>query len=106
MFTVEGLVKVKFVKGTERNPFTIRNSLELELLVAQYGQQAMDIDAHQNTQGTHTNAPNHQQQQHQQQQPQLNSSYEMLPHETQPSTPAKFAQSNWNTTLTNNNSTG
>lgn len=87
VFTIDGIVKIKFAKGPNHNAFTVRNSLELECLVAQ--QQSMETDGPNITPLAHSNVS----QQHKEQQP-LESSFEMLPGETVTQAATSNAHSN------------
>lgn len=101
VFTTDGLVKIKFARGPEHNAFTIRNSLELECLVAQHGPHAMEHESPNSTQSSHSN-PLTQPMHHEQEQQHMNSSIEMLPNELKQ---AQNTQSNGTTTPASNNST-
>lgn len=83
VFTADGLVKIKFSKGINQNTYTIRNTLELERLVAQQQQceqqvahqHAMELDEPNNS--PLPNADNTQTEAQQQ----LQTSFQLLPNE-------------------------
>lgn len=86
VFTVDGLVKIKFNKGTNHTSHTIHNTLELEVLVAQ--QQSMETEELNNSPLPITGMP----------QQQFNASFEMLPNEPNTHTTAIATNSNMTST--------
>lgn len=54
VYTLDGVVKIKFAKGPNQRAHTIRNVLELEFLVEQFNQQLMEVDLNAQTHGVST----------------------------------------------------
>lgn len=58
VFTMDGLVKVKFVKGPNQRTFTTRSIIELENLTEQHNHNAMDVETHTDTQNKNSQTNN------------------------------------------------
>lgn len=59
VFTQDGLIKVRFVRGASNQTFTIRSVAELNYLVEQQNQICMDIESNTNATTLHSNVQPH-----------------------------------------------
>lgn len=59
VFTQDGLIKIRFVRGANNKTFTLRTVTELNYLVEQHNQIGMDVESNTNTASLHSNVQPH-----------------------------------------------